>query len=195
MQIIFVRHCQTDWNVQGLMQGQKDIPLNDTGRLQARELAEKLRGFKLKQIIASDLSRARETAEIIGEGHGLTPRLDARLRECGFGSLEGLPKPEIYLQQEDPKLAYPYDYKKFGGETTRDVLARQIELLNELPDLATDEHILFVGHGRAIRTLMIGLGRDQQAMTHGELIILPHQEVLQALPTLLEKDFPNVFLD
>ena len=194
MHLIFVRHCQTDWNLKGLMQGHKDIPLNETGRIQACELGNKLCEFKIKKIIASDLSRARETAEIIGQAHGLTPRLDARLRECGFGSLEGLPREELWDYQDDPKLYHPYDLTKYGGEDSRTVLKRKMELLREL-EPRTDEAILLVGHGRSIRTLMIGLGRDPKSMIQGEWIVLPHQEVLQALPTLLEQDPPRVFLD
>ena len=194
MDLIFVRHCQTDWNVKGLMQGQTDIPLNETGRLQARELAEKLREFNIKKIIASDLSRTRETAEIIGRTHGLSPRLDARLRECGFGSLEGLPREELWDYQDNPKLYHPYDLTKYGGEDSRTVLKRQIELLREL-EPPTDEAILLVGHGRSIRTLLINLGHVREPIGHGEIIVLPHQEVLQALPTVLEQDPPHVFLD
>lgn len=63
--IYLVRHGQTDWNIEHRIQGQTDVPLNATGRAQAVELSEKLSNFNIQKIISSDLSRAKETAEII----------------------------------------------------------------------------------------------------------------------------------
>jgi len=88
--LLLVRHGETDWNADGRLQGQTDRPLSDFGRRQARQLADELAGEELEAIYASDLSRARETAEIIGDRLGLATVLDPDLREKDWGTWEGL---------------------------------------------------------------------------------------------------------
>jgi broad specificity phosphatase PhoE len=80
-----VRHGATDWSDAGRLNGWTDVPLNERGRLQARSLAERLAGRQFAAVWSSDLMRAIETAQLaVGE-----PVPDGRLRELGFGSLEG----------------------------------------------------------------------------------------------------------
>jgi broad specificity phosphatase PhoE len=85
----FLRHGETDWNAQGISQGNVDIPLNATGLAQARSAAEKLRNRGIATIVASPLSRARVTAEFVGEALGLPVAIDPDLREVSFGVQEG----------------------------------------------------------------------------------------------------------
>ena len=85
----FLRHGETDWNAQGISQGNIDIPLNAVGVAQARAAAEKLRNRGIATIVASPLSRARVTAEFVGEALGLPVALDPDLREVSFGVQEG----------------------------------------------------------------------------------------------------------
>ncbi|HLY88941.1 MAG TPA: histidine phosphatase family protein, partial [Acetobacteraceae bacterium] len=87
----FLRHGETDWNAQGISQGNVDIPLNATGVAQARTAAQKLKGRGIATIVASPLSRAKVTAEFVGELLGLPVAIDADLREVGFGVQEGQP--------------------------------------------------------------------------------------------------------
>ena len=93
MTLLFLRHGQTDWNVQGLFQGRTDIPLNETGRAQAREQAATLLSHQppVDVIYASPMLRARETAEIVQQALGAPIYFDERLVERCFGSLEGTP--------------------------------------------------------------------------------------------------------
>ena len=95
--LIFIRHGETDWNAAGRLQGQRDIPLNDTGRAQARRNGTAIKaampeaaGF---DFVASPLSRSRETMEIVRAAMGLPPEgytTDDRLKELTFGAWEGL---------------------------------------------------------------------------------------------------------
>src|ERR1700747_3516677 len=87
--LMLVRHGETDWNADGRLQGQTDRPLSEFGRRQARQLAEELADDGLEAIYASDLSRARETAEIVGERLGLAVALDADLRGKDWGNWGG----------------------------------------------------------------------------------------------------------
>ncbi|NRP71367.1 Glucosyl-3-phosphoglycerate phosphatase [Ensifer psoraleae] len=106
MLIYMVRHGQTDWNAESRLQGQKDIPLNDTGRRQATEnglalreiLGPEANGF---DFVASPLGRTRETMERLRYAMGLDPasyRIDDRLREVSFGDWEGYTLPELKRQ-------------------------------------------------------------------------------------------------
>ncbi len=94
--LVFIRHGETDWNVEGRLQGRRDIPLNDTGRWQARRNGTAIMaampeagGF---DFVASPLSRSRETMEILRAAMGLPPQgyaTDDRLKELTFGAWEG----------------------------------------------------------------------------------------------------------
>ena len=88
--LLLVRHGETDWNADGRLQGHTDRPLSEFGRRQARQLAQELADENLDAIYASDLSRARETAEIVGKRLELAVVLDPALREKDWGSWEGL---------------------------------------------------------------------------------------------------------
>jgi broad specificity phosphatase PhoE len=78
--LILIRHGATDWNVEGRYQGQVDIPLNELGREQARQIVHSLNGADLAAIYSSDLARARDTAEALAHAAGLEVRDDPRLR-------------------------------------------------------------------------------------------------------------------
>lgn len=110
MLIYVVRHGQTDWNAEYRLQGQKDIPLNATGRGQADANGITLGGIlgsdaRRYDFVSSPLSRTRETMERVRAGMGLTPELyrtDDRLRELSFGAWEGRTLKEVGAS--DPKL-------------------------------------------------------------------------------------------
>jgi probable phosphoglycerate mutase len=99
-EIWLARHGETDANAEGRVQGTIDEPLNDRGREQARALAEQAAGLDLKALYTSHLSRARETAEIVGERVDLTPTVDERFAESWRGDWEGRLIADI--RSEDP---------------------------------------------------------------------------------------------
>ena len=89
MKLILIRHGKTEWNSLNKAAGQVDIPLNDTGRKQARETKEKLKEYKIDLIICSPLIRAKETANIINEDRKLPLIIDERVIERNLGIYEG----------------------------------------------------------------------------------------------------------
>ncbi len=155
--VLLARHGQTDDNLEPLrFQGWRDTPLNDTGRRQAAEAAETIAGHGIRSLWSSDLSRARETAEIIGARIGLRPALDWRLREGNRGRWEGHLFAEIEGEEPELYAAWMRAGEAFrfpGGESLKDqqdrVLAslRDIHRVGPLPALA-------VCHGGSIRAML-----------------------------------------
>jgi probable phosphoglycerate mutase len=158
--LLLARHGETDDNVPPLrFQGQRDTPLNDRGREQARELAERVAALDppIGSLWSSDLSRARETAEIVGERIGLEPRLDARLREGWRGEWEGFlfdeiaaSDPERYAAWRNPDAEVGFQFP--GGES---LAQQQARVVDALTDAAAGElPALLVCHGGSIRTVL-----------------------------------------
>ena len=158
--ILLARHGETDDNVPPLrFQGQRDTPLNDTGRAQARELAERVAALDppVAALWSSDLSRARETAEIVGARIGLEPRLDARLREGWRGEWEGFlfdeiaaRDPERYAAWRSPNAEIGFHFP--GGETLAQQQARVLACLQEIA--AGPLPAVAVCHGGSIRATL-----------------------------------------
>ncbi|GAB3043544.1 histidine phosphatase family protein [Sediminivirga luteola] len=105
--VALIRHGQTAWNLESRMQGSTDVPLNDTGRAEARARGEELAALPVRwsACFSSDLSRAEETARLIvqrlraaGPPLGPEPQLSARLRERSFGQAEGLRVEELFAR-------------------------------------------------------------------------------------------------
>jgi probable phosphoglycerate mutase len=101
--LYYIRHGETDWNREGRLQGQREIPINANGRAQARRSGEILRDLIAREpqtapdFVASPLGRARETMELVRAALGLDPqsyRVDERLTEISFGRWEGFTIPE-----------------------------------------------------------------------------------------------------
>ena len=136
--LLLVRHGETDWNAEGRLQGHTDRPLNDFGRRQAKALAEELDGEEIEAIYASDLARARETAEILGERLGLPTVLDPDLREKNWGTWEGLTPTER-------------DRVEFEGETTEEHRERMLRALHRIAERHPDGRVLVVTHGGSLR--------------------------------------------
>ncbi len=155
--ILLARHGETDDNIPPIrVQGFTDTPLNETGRRQAAELAERLADEPIVSLWSSDLSRARETAEIVGERIGRVPRLDARLREANRGRWEG--RLFIDIERDEPAL---YDawrragetFRFPGGESLQDQMDRVLACLRDVA--ATGElPALVVCHGGSIRVVL-----------------------------------------
>lgn len=157
----WVRHGITDWNVAKKAQGQTDIPLNDTGRAQARALAERFRNETWDAVYASDLSRAKETAETIAKAIGIPLYIDERLREKGCGKIEG-------TTEEDRIRMWGEDWREFelGIETEESMIARGTELVKEVCQRHPGQRVLLVSHGALISTLLPALVANMGERQH-----------------------------
>jgi probable phosphoglycerate mutase len=158
IRLYLARHGRTAWNFERRFQGATDIPLDDVGRAQARELADALRG-RFDTVLASDLSRARETAQIIATALGLELiALDPDLRERGYGKFEGLTGEECAAQYPDVWSASRgnRNFLPPGGEPFEEVAVRMQRGLERCIERVRGrcERALVVGHGSALRIFL-----------------------------------------
>ena len=157
-EIWLVRHGQTDGNLHNIVQGQMDIPLNETGEAQARTLADQLADVTFAAIYSSDLSRAMQTASIIASKKGLTVVPDPRLREIRQGIWEGLPFEQVLqIHQPDfsPNPFYVTNPRAEGAESLAEVVARMVDAANEYHARHPGERVL-------IRVLKTSLGKGHK---------------------------------
>ena len=150
--IWLARQGETDANAEGRVQGTIDPPLNDRGREQARELAREASSLGLRALYTSQLRRARETAEIVGEELGLEPRVDARFAESDRGEWEGRLAAEIRAEDPDGwagSLAVETGFRFPGGESLGEHAARVGAALEDAQEGPLPA--LLVCHGGTIR--------------------------------------------
>ncbi len=156
-QLTFVRHGETEWNLQRRVMGHRDSALTQTGIEQARRLAVRLRGVAFDAIYTSDLGRAVTTAAILAEGRAVEARSDARLRERRMGAFEGLTVPE--MRERYPREREEYERRgaeAFEGleiESVRDHSARVWACALELATRHEGGRVLVVTHGGALTAL------------------------------------------
>jgi broad specificity phosphatase PhoE len=150
--VYLARHGETAYNHEGRFQGQQEVPLNDTGREQARELAERVAVYDFRALWCSPLARARETADILAARIGLEPKDDARFMETDAGDWTNLTfvevrgaTPELFdaFAAADPSFAFP------GGES---FAQQEVRVSAALRDVERGElPALVVCHGMVIR--------------------------------------------
>ncbi len=148
--IFLLRHGQTAWNAQQRLQGQLDIPLDDTGHWQAARLAAALAGEPLAAIYSSDLLRACQTAAPLAATLGLAVTVDRGLRERGFGRFEGCTYQEVEQRWPDEALRWRRrepDFGPGGGEPLRDFYARCVATVERLASAHPGQDVAIVAHG------------------------------------------------
>ncbi len=153
----FLRHGETDWNAQGISQGNVDIPLNATGLAQAHAAADKLRNRGIATIVASPLSRARVTAEFAGEALGLPVALDRDLREVSFGVQEGQAMSGWFADWVSGR------FTPEGAETFAALRCRAVAAVNRAT--AQPAAVLVVAHGALFRSLRAAMGIEPNMRT------------------------------
>lgn len=164
----FLRHGETDWNRTHRLQGNIDVPLNETGIAQAQAAAAKLAGLPIASIVSSPLSRAFRTAEFAAQALGLPVELDAGLAECALGVREGTPE-EGFLARWQRGEETPE-----GGESFVEFCRRAQAGVGRA--LARRGPVLVVAHGGVFSALRrtLGLGPSMMLANAVPIHLLPH---------------------
>lgn len=150
MKLYFIRHGETDWNLEHRAQGQVDNPLNATGIRQAEELKEKLKDYEFDVCYCSPLKRAIQTKDIILEGRDLKTIYDDDLKERSFGNLEGT-DPNTWVSDIFDRRV---NSNEGGMEPIKDVLARSKKVLERIKsENPPDAKVLIVAHGVLLKTM------------------------------------------
>lgn len=155
-----IRHAESTWNAVGRWQGQADPPLSELGRRQAQSLADALRGERLEVLVASDLARAAETAEIVADGLSVAVRFEPRLRELDAGAWSGLSRAEIAARDGEALRRFDSedrDAPAGGAESRADVKRRAREVLREWLPAGGQRRIAFLSHEGVLGSLLPGL--------------------------------------
>lgn len=150
-----VRHGETAANSRNIVQGQNDVPLNETGLAQAARLADRLKPLRFDAVYASDLDRAMRTARIIAPDCEPVPA--AALREWDLGDWVGRPFDEVkrlYPDEADGFLHDREDLQITGGESKREMYGRVGRFLDELAERENGRRILLVTHCGVIRAML-----------------------------------------
>ena len=160
--IYLVRHGEVDWNVKGLVLGQKDFPLNQKGRRQAKKLAKTIANTRLDAIFSSDLMRAKETAEVIAHSRNLTVKTSKALREQTFGRYEGWDKEKFInlfdkWNEMSDEERHKYTLSE-DVESNENAVNRLINFIRRISNNFIGKTILIVTHGAIMRYLLIQLG-------------------------------------
>ncbi len=153
--ITLLRHGESVGNAESRWQGQADFPLTDVGREQAKALAERWKREKVKFdfIISSPLSRARETAEIIGDQLGLLVEFDPLWLERDNGEFAGLTAHEVRSNFSHPDFTTPYDSVGMDGEGDWELFLRAGQALHDLLKREPARYLI-VSHGGLLNQLM-----------------------------------------
>lgn len=168
-----LRHGQTAWNAESRIQGQLDMPLDDTGRWQAERLAQALAGQALAVIYSSDLQRAHATALPLAAATGAPLHTDSRLRERHFGEFQGHTYADI--DRLWPERAARWRRRERGaggegGEALEDFHTRCVDTVCALADAHPGQTIAIVAHGGVLDCLYrAALGVDLSAPRSWEI--------------------------
>ena len=149
--ICIVRHGETDWNVAGILQGWRDVPLNERGREQSREMAGMFASGGFSRVYASPLRRSLENAAIVAGELGLPPpTAHAGLKERNFGDIQGIPKAELaelnpllleQILKRNPAAAFP------EGEAMDEFAGRVLAAIREIGARHGGDRVLVITHG------------------------------------------------
>lgn len=209
MEIMLVRHGETEWNVGEVFRGRADIDLDETGRKQAELLAEYLNHNRIEAVYSSPLQRALHTAGAIAGHHRLEVQIASGLNDLDFGAWEGLPVKEVRNKYPDLFALWadqPEKVRLPGGETLNDVMRRAREVVDQAVNRYQGTVVL-VTHRVVIKILvcaLLGLDNshfwnimvDTCGMTtfryeNGRFILIRHNDnsFLQPLKLPPPKDF------
>lgn len=197
MKLFFVRHGETEWNVQKKIQGSADIPLNENGLRQARQLAKELKRQMLEgrfhpaRVYTSPQLRAAQTAEFAAKALQIACVPCSGLREMDLGEWEGL-NWDIIQQSYGEVYTYWNEHRRYtrtpGGESYQEVVERTFDALEEILERETaDTDILVVTHSAvlmALRCYLAGLPFEEMVKRYktknAEVVVIPAEEIREA---------------
>ncbi len=156
LELLLIRHGETDWNRELRFQGQVDVPLNATGHEQALRLGMRLASEAVHRLYSSDLVRTVQTASPVAERLALPGMADRALREQAFGVIDGMSVPDI--QRDHPDiwarwLDFDPDYAPPGGETQRQFHDRVMGAMARLAHAHGGQRLVIVTHGGVLDIL------------------------------------------
>lgn len=159
--LVLLRHGQTDYNAAGRMQGHLDSHLTVLGRAQADAVGPMIAVLAPDRLLASDLSRAHDTATAVGAAVGLAVTVDPRLRETHLGDWQGLTVADVEAKWPGAIAAWRSDpaWTPPGGESRIDVVRRSLPVIDELDEAYADPDgtTVAVAHGGVIAGLVCAL--------------------------------------
>ena len=170
-----LRHGQTDWNINFLLQGVTDIPMNETGIEQVKLAASAIKAEDWDVILTSPLTRARQTAEIIARQNGFSEIVQQELLiERSFGEAEG-------LSHEQWRAKYSNLDEIPGGESRTQLAERSMLLLEIISTQLAGKRVLAISHGALIRALLSiasnnELPRDGERLGNASLNVVKHSD-------------------
>ncbi|MCX7828304.1 MAG: histidine phosphatase family protein [Thermanaerothrix sp.] len=160
MNLILIRHGQTDWNREGRFQGRMDVPLNETGTLEAAALASRLKDVSVDWIVSSPLSRAMKTAEAITQFNMDMPDVEvcADLVEISHGDWEGLLFEEVLDKWPDLLRLWrnrPSEVTMPNGENLHQVAQRAIKAIKAIRErVSNGQTVCVVTHDAVIKAIL-----------------------------------------
>ena len=170
--LLIVRHGETEWNIDGRIQGHADSPLTELGRRQTQAIVARLVNAQPAAVYSSDVPRCLAIAEPLSESLGLSAHTDERLREWNLGIFEGLTRAEAddkYPEETDVFRSRLIDYVVPGGESRRQKHRRAAECVTEIATKHPGQCAVVVTHGGVLDDLFrfaIGLPLEAARRYH-----------------------------
>lgn len=158
MNLIFIRHGQTDLNYKKSYQGKINTSINENGIKNAKELKQKLKRFKIDKVYTSPLKRAKETLNIALQDSKIDIiKEDIRIEEIDFGDWDTIPYKKVSIGYEKEYKEFLSNYENFTfpkGESFENFYNRCSEFLDDIIDAKSDETVLVATHGGVIRAFL-----------------------------------------
>ena len=157
--ILIIRHGETAWNRGRIFRGTYDIPLNENGKQQAGLVAQSLKGIKMDAAYTSPLSRAKESAEIVTEVHGISPIIHDGFIDMDYGEWTGKEESEVAKLWPDDYAAWttkPHTVRPPGGTTLKEVFNNSFTAMEELAKKHDGKTIAIFSHRVVNKVLIIG---------------------------------------
>jgi broad specificity phosphatase PhoE len=188
--LLLIRHGATALTAEDRFSGDIGVDLSQEGRDQVSALARRLERLTIGAVYASPLTRAFDTATILGEPHGLKPFIEDGLREISHGHWEGMSRSDVEAKFPDEYAAWdadPFTFAPRGAESGLSVMARAVPVIREIVTRHQGEQVVVVSHKATLRLLLSSLlgidprgYRDRLDQSPACLNVLDFRDVLQA---------------